>query len=183
MKSRIAALVATAFLVACSPVSQQTSVSTPVGQSQTVGIGDVMLRAESRESMPNAFGNADLFGRTRPTGISTVQYGGLRSGRAVLLRSGATISSTATTMNSTAMILPTQSTSSASGYIAGQPFNASGSSTGMAYIPPAGSTTTSAQQPTIPIEVDWRANPRVPIAGKMLVIERADAVSVTFSVE
>jgi len=177
------ALFLAATLAACSPVSQQTSVSSPMGQTQTVGIGDVMLRAESRESMPNAFGNADLFGRTRPTGFATVQYGGLRGSNAVLLRSGATVASTATTMNSTPTLMPTQSTSSASGYIGTRSFNASSTTTGMAYIPAAGSTTTSAQQPTIPIEVNWRSNPRIPVAGKTIVIERADAVSITFRVE
>jgi len=48
-------------LASCASIEQQTLVSTPLSQSLTAGVGDVILRAEGRESMPN------IFGRTRPT--------------------------------------------------------------------------------------------------------------------
>jgi hypothetical protein len=54
-------------LPSCASIQQQNVVATTVGQSLTAGVGDVVLRVEGRESMPNAFGHADLFGRTRPT--------------------------------------------------------------------------------------------------------------------
>jgi hypothetical protein len=75
-------------LVGCASIQQQNVVSTAVGQSLTAGIGDVVLRVEGRESMPNAFGRADLFGRTRPTGFTTIQYGGMQGDKIVLLRGG-----------------------------------------------------------------------------------------------
>lgn len=36
---------------------------------------------------------------------------------------------------------------------------------------------------TIPMEVDWRRNPRLPIAGQTLVIDAADARSIIFHIE
>lgn len=167
---RIAALaMAAALLAGCQAVQQQTAVVSPTAQTITAGVGDVMLRAEERESLPNAFGRADLFGRTRPTGITTVQYGGLRDGRAVLLRSGTAIQSTATTMSET----PGTATI----------FGARGNPVGWVETPPIGSQMTSAQLPTIPIVVDWRSRPRVPVAGRSIVILGADSTSVTFRVE
>src|SRR6516162_92917 len=77
-----------ALLVSCAPVAQQTVLSTPIGQDLTAGVGDVVLRAEGRENMPNILGRADLFGRTRPTGFTTIQYGGMQGNKVVLLREG-----------------------------------------------------------------------------------------------
>lgn len=130
---------------------------------QTVGVGDVMLRAEGRESMPNAFGTADLFGRTRPTGVTVVQYGGLRGGNAVLLRSGQAITSTATSMNSTPTVVSTRNST--------------------VVIPASGGQISGSQLPIIPVEVDLRRNPRVPVADRTIVIDEATATSITFVVE
>jgi hypothetical protein len=96
-------------------------VSTPVGQSLTAGVGDVVLRAEGRENMPNIIGRADLFGRTRPTGFTTIQYGGMQGNKVVLLRAGVTTQSDATTMNSTPLIVPTQQQSTISENVGGAP--------------------------------------------------------------
>ena len=121
---------------ACASVSQQTTISTPIGQSLTAGVGDVILRSESRESLPNVFGKADVFGRTRPAGFATIQFAGMQDGKVVFLRSGVITQSDATTMNSTGLLVSTREST--------------------VYIPPSGSTQTSATQPTIPIIVDWK---------------------------
>ena len=148
----------------CAPIQQQGNISTPVAQRLVAGVGDVVLRAEGRESMPNVFGAADIFGRTRPTGFETVQFGGLQGNKVVLLRSSVTTQSDATTMNSSGMVLSTQQR-------------------GVVYIPPAGSTSTSMQNPTIPVVVDWRANPRVPALGRTIVIEDANAMALSYRIE
>jgi hypothetical protein len=171
------------LLSGCASVQQQTIVSTPTGQSLTAGVGDVVLRAEGRESMPNAFGRADIFGRTRPTGFVTVQFGGMQGNKVVLLRSGVTTQSDATTMNSTGMIVPTQQQTAVYGNIGAAPVSATATTTGVGYIPPAGSTSVSTQQPTIPVLVDWRSNPRVPTAGKVIVIENATPTALIYRVE
>ena len=164
-------------LAGCGSVQQQTNVSTPVARNLTAGVGDVVLRAEGRESMPNVFGNADIFGRTRSTGFTTIQYGGMQGNKVVLLRAGVTTQSDATTMNSTPLLVPTQQQTNISGNVGMAPVSATATTTGMAYIPASGSTSVSSTQPTIPIVVDWMANPKIPAAGLIIVIETATPTS------
>jgi hypothetical protein len=45
------------------------------------------------------------------------------------------------------------------------------------------STSVSSSQPTIPIIIDWRTNPRVPAAGKVIVIEDATPTSLVYRIE
>lgn len=170
-------------VAACSPVQQQSVVSTPISQSLVAGVGDTVLRAEGRESMPNAFGRADIFGRTRPTGFTVIQYGGLQGDKVVLLRSGVLTQSEATTMNSTGMIMPTQQQTNISGMVGTQPISGTATTTGTTYVPPRGASSISSQQPTIPILVDWRKNPRVPVLGQTIVIEAASPTSVSYRIE
>jgi hypothetical protein len=177
------AVLPSVILAGCGPARQQTRLTTPIGQNLTAGVGDVVLRTEGRESMPNAFGGADIFGRTRPTGFTIIQYGGMQGDKVVLLRGGVTTQSEATTMNSTALLLPTQQRTSISGNVGSAPVSATATTTGMAYIPARGSTSVNSQQPTIPVVVDWRANPRVPAAGAVIVIEAATPTSLIYRIE
>jgi hypothetical protein len=178
----IAAYIFIVGLSACAPVQQQSFTATPVRQPLIAGVGDVVLRTDGRESMPNIFGNADIFGRTRPTGFATVQFGGMQGEKVVLLRSGVT-QSDATTMNSTPLVVPTQQTTSVYGTVGSRPVYGTSTTSGVTYIPPVGSTSTSSQQPTIPILVDWRSNQRVPALGKTIVIEAANSTSMTYHIE
>ncbi|WP_426613176.1 hypothetical protein [Bradyrhizobium sp. McL0616] len=151
------------LVAGCAQVSQQQNVATPVGQSLTAGVGDVILRVEGRESMPNALGGADIFGRTRPTGFTTIQYGGMQNGKVVLLRSGVVTQSEATTLNSTGDVVQTRH--------------------GALYVPPAGSTQTSVSQPTIPILVDLKTASSVPALGKTIVIQAATPTSLQYQIQ
>jgi hypothetical protein len=180
MNLRLIAVAALAAQCSCAPIQQTTNLATPVGQSIKAGVGDVILRAEGRESMPNAFGGADIFGRTRSTGIVFVQYGGARNGNAILLRSGVTTQSDATTMNSTGMLLPTQQNTSIYGTVGRTPVSGTAVSTGAVYIPPAGANVTSVQQPLVPIEINWRKDPRVQVGGQTIIVEAADERSIVY---
>lgn len=163
MRRSALALGVTLSLAGCADIAQQSQVASPVGQRATAGVGDVVLRVEGRESMPNVFGRADIFGRTRTTGFTTIQYGGMQGNNVVLLRSGVTTQSDATTMNSTGDLVPTRQ--------------------GTVYIPPAGANQTSVQQPNIPIVVDWRAHPAVPALGRTIVVESATPTALTYRIE
>jgi hypothetical protein len=180
---RLYLLVTTAFIVGCAPIQQKTNISTAVAQRLVAGVGDVVLRAEGRESMPNVFGGADIFGRTRPTGFETVQFGGMQGNKVVLLRSGVATQSDATTMNSTGMVLPTQQQTTLQGSVGMTPVAATATTNGAVYIPPSGSTSASIQTPTIPVVVDWRASPRVPALGHTIVIEDANATALVYRIE
>jgi len=158
----IAMLVAAVALAGCAPIQQTTKLATPVGQTVRVGVGDVILRAEERENLPNAFGRADIFGRTRSTGLVLVQYGGSQNGKAVLLRSGVATQSDATTMDSGVLVANQNSA---------------------VYVPPRRANVTALQQPSIPIEIDWRKNPRVPIGDRTIIVESADERSIVYHVE
>lgn len=158
--------------VACAPIQQSANLATPLRQSNTAGIGDTVFRAEGRESMPNVVGRADIFGRTRSTGVTILQYGGLHNGKVVLLRSGIVSQSEATTMNSSPTIVQTETS--------GRPLAVLG---GTRFIQPDPAPVTHFQQPAVPFEVDWRRNPRVPISGQVLVIEAANETSLTYHLE
>jgi hypothetical protein len=161
----IVVFITLAALAGCAPIQQTANISTPMGQSLQAGVGDEIIRAEGRDSLPNVYGRA--VGRTRPTGFTVVTYGGLRDGKALLLRSGVVTQSDATTMDGvgTATVVGGPNTATA------------------IYAPPRSPNVTSMRQPSIPIEVDWRRNPRVPVAGRMIVIETADATSIAYRIE
>ncbi len=65
-----------AFLAACSPVRMQESSSRPPGEARA-GVGEVMLRVSLRDNLPDEFGGADIFGRTRDRGFVELRYMGL----------------------------------------------------------------------------------------------------------
>jgi hypothetical protein len=100
-----------------------------------------------------------------------------------LLRDGVVSQSDATTMSSTGLLLPTQQSTHLQGSVGMTPVTATSTTTGAMYIPPRQANVTSMQQATIPIEVDWRRNPRIPVAGRVLVIEAADEVPITYRIE
>ena len=175
-----------AFLLAvmlsgCASVQQQAVVTTPVGQSRVAGIGDTILRVESSESLPNVFGRADIFGRTRPTGFTTIEYGGLQGNKVVLLRSGVVTESNATTLNTTGVV-PAQRQVNMSGTV-NSTLSGTATTRGRAHVRSTGLISVSSEQPTIPVVVDWRADRRVPMLGQTIVIEAANSISLTYHIE
>jgi len=80
-----------------------------------------------------------------------------------ILCSGVTTQSDATTMNSMGIVLPTQQSTSINGTVGTTPVAGTATSTGVVYIPPTGANVTTMQQPSIPIEIDWRREPSIPI--------------------
>src|SRR5690348_4924459 len=67
------------------------------------GVGDAVLDLKITEPLPNVFGKADIFGRTRDAGRVIVRYAGERDGTAFFARQNITINSTDTTMSRTPM--------------------------------------------------------------------------------
>jgi hypothetical protein len=167
MRNVVISFTFAASLAGCAPIQQTANISTPIGQSLRAGVGDEIIRTEGRENLPNVFGRADVFGRTRPTGLTVVQYRGLRDGKALLVRTGVITRSDATTVDGigTGTVVAGQNTATA------------------IYSPPRTPNVTNMQQPSIPIEVDWHRNSRVPVAGRTIVIEAADATSITYHIE
>jgi hypothetical protein len=175
-------LLAAVTLAGCQSIETSSKISEPLGRSLTAGVGDVVLRVDKRENMPNIFGKADLFGRTRPVGADVVQYAGMQDGKVVFIRSGVSISSTATTMNSTPLIVPTVSESTVNGSVGRTDVQGTITQRGTMYIPARGGETTSIPTASFPIVVDWHADPRLPIAGQTIVIDDATPTQVTYHI-
>ena len=62
---RVAALLVVLALAGCSPVEKRVVLDQAQSVELVAGIGDVMLRADVKEDLPNLWGRADLYGRTR----------------------------------------------------------------------------------------------------------------------
>ena len=72
------ALALTLFLVlGCETIEHKTDVKQQYNSPFTVGIGDPIYSANIEKNLPNAFGKADIFGRTTPTGIINVFFTGI----------------------------------------------------------------------------------------------------------
>jgi hypothetical protein len=89
-------------LTCCAPVQMRAQMDRPAGELY-VSAGDIVLRVQRADSLPNVFGRADLFGRTRDRGFSEVRYMGLNSaGSPVFRRRDVDIMTNETTMSRTA---------------------------------------------------------------------------------
>jgi hypothetical protein len=49
------------LLNACAPIKETMNVTTQTSQSLTAGVGDVVLRAENLQNLPNVFGASDIW--------------------------------------------------------------------------------------------------------------------------
>ena len=130
------AIPAFTLLVACASIEHKTSVVQPMGVERTAGIGDVVLRTMSEKSLPNAFGGADIFGRTTPTAQTTVVFEGTHQGKVIFSRRSMDIDTGATTMNSTPLLINPSSTTFASGQVGGTPFAGTSTTSGSPIVLP-----------------------------------------------
>jgi hypothetical protein len=110
MKSPLAFLIlllACVHLYGCADVQERSHiVGGRTGTPLSASVGDTVLRVAREKNLPNIVGKADIFGRTTPTGVETVQYLGVRDGRAFFKRRTVDVETGATTMNSTPLIIP-----------------------------------------------------------------------------
>jgi len=95
-------IVALAILVlGCAPVQMRSQIDRPAGESYA-STGDIVLRVHRTDDLPNVFGRADLFGRTRDRGVTEVRYMGLNaSGMPVFRRRDVDIMTNESTMSRT----------------------------------------------------------------------------------
>lgn len=103
--TRLSVVVLSALvLYGCSPVQTRTATSRPVGQVSVASIGDVIVRVQVSDDLPNVFGRADLYGRTRDRGFSELRYLGLDGqGNARFRRRDVEIMTNETTLTRTPM--------------------------------------------------------------------------------
>lgn len=169
-------------LAACNSVETKTTLATPAtGQVRTAGPGDVVMNFQSRRSLPNAFGRADLFGRTTNAGGTTLRYVGSRGGQAVFERNDVQVTSNATTMSETPLILPTTSRTNIHGSVGHVPVSGTATSTSYQFIPARGSSQYATAQR--PIQFGLGSGQSVTIEGRTLRVVRVGPASVEYRVE
>src|SRR5215831_13184785 len=80
-------LLACRCLSGCADVQERSHiVGGRTGTQLTASVGDTVLRVSREKNLPNIVGKSDIFGRKTPTGVDTVQYLGVKDGRAFFKR-------------------------------------------------------------------------------------------------
>lgn len=130
MYRHLVALLCVAMIGGCANIEHKSAVQQPMGKSLVAGAGDVVIRVTTSQSMPNVVGKADIWGRTTPTGETTVTYRGLSEGKAYFERRSIDIRTGATTMNSSPLILANTSRSTSTGTVGTTSFRMNTTTTG-----------------------------------------------------
>lgn len=183
------------LLVGCGEIRNTSRLSQPIDERLVAGVGDAIIEIATNESLPNLFGNADLFGRTRPTGKVIVTYLGIEQGRAIIERHTIRMQSTATTMNSTPIFIPQTSTTAYSGVatfsgmapsggVMGSTVS-SGSATTTAppiILPPSGSETQVISNDRIRVYLNLANDRRLIVEGREIIIEEATPAMVAYRI-
>ncbi|MCK7612353.1 hypothetical protein [Roseibium sediminicola] len=169
-------------LTACNSVETKTSLVTPTTHSvRTAGPGDVVMSFGSRRSLPNAFGKADAFGRTTNAGGTTVRYVGSRGGNAIFERTDVAVTSDATTMSETPVVIPSTTRTNISGTVGTVPVSGTATSTSYKFIPARGSSQYATQ--SRPIQFSLGKGQSVKVSGRTLRVVGVGASSVDYRIE
>lgn len=178
----IALLLSVLALAACNSVETKTSLVTPAtGRVMSAGPGDVVMSFQSKRALPNAFGKADVFGRTTNAGGTTVRYVGTRGGQAVFERSDVEVTSNATTMSETPLILPTTTRTNIDGTVGRYSVSGTATSTSSQFIPARGSSQYATA--SRPIQFSLGKGQSVKIFGRTLRAVRVGPASVDYHIE
>lgn len=164
---------ASLLLASCGSIQSGSRSSADLDRDLIAGPGDTVITVEKFESMPNLFGKADLFGRSRPTGRVEIIYMGAQQERAFFQRRNISIHSNATTMNSSATVIDNSSTTSFSGTsMYGGTFSGqSRTSAAPTIIPPSGSEEKVVGSDAVKVSVDLSgANPALVAEGYEITI-------------
>ena len=71
---RILMLAAIMALCGCATVKTEEVSNRALNEEIFASVGDVMLRVDVRENLPNVYGRADIYGRKRDRGFSEIRY-------------------------------------------------------------------------------------------------------------
>jgi hypothetical protein len=178
-------LLACAYLCGCADVQERSHiVGGRTGTPLTASVGDTVLRVSREKNLPNIMGKSDIFGRTTPTGVETVQYVGTKDGRAFFKRRTVNVETGATTMNSTPMVIPNTATTTSSGsvnvygpsgYGHGSYSAASTTTLPPTVIPAHPPTPVTMDEGSLLLSVDLSRKPaQLSVAGKTITVIGAD---------
>lgn len=195
MKWQCLLVVVALLATGCGAIKNSSRLAQTLNKPLVAGVGDAIIEIETRESLPNIAGKADIFGRTRPTGKIFVTYLGLEQGRAVFERYTIRVQSNATTMNSSPLVIPQTSTTTYSGSttiggtMPGGTFSGSAMSSGTAttsappiVLLPSGSETQVISNNRIVYFIDLTQSRRLIVEGHEIIVDEAFATSVKYKI-
>jgi hypothetical protein len=151
-----------------------TSVNVTENKEIYSSVGDVLLKVTLKDSLPNVFGKADIFGRKRDRGYIEIRFMGIvPDGRAVFRRRTVEILTNETTLS------PSQSWPRGPTVVQG-----GGYGTNVAIVGSQGGDATVERLPldTIEFALDLAKNRIVTVEGWQIEIRNADAGGVTYFV-
>lgn len=176
-------ILAVALLAACAPVEKRSELSSgaAVGTTRMAGPGDTVMEFRQTKPLPNAFGQADIFGRTTDAGTVTLRYLGVQNGRAIFERSDISISTDATTMNQTPMVVPHTSQTQMTGMIGTTPVAGSASTTSYSVVGPR--PTSGYVSSARPIGIALAPGESTTAEGRTLTLVRISGNSIEYRVD
>ena len=171
------------LLSACGTIEYQSSLAKPAatGRPYVAGVGDTVLDMKLTQSLPNAFGKADIFGRTRDAGRVTVRFMGFDDNQVIFMRHDVAIQSNETTLTQGPLIMPTYQTATVSGNIGWTPVWATRNSWGVTYVPPVPSYSYPIQSGQVQIAAPIGG--AVPVEGRRIKVLRIVDNGIEYSVE
>ena len=189
--SALLVLLACAYLWGCADVQERSHiVGGRTGTPLTASVGDSILRVAREKNLPNIAGKADIFGRTTPTGVETVQYLGAGDGMAFFKRRTVDVETGATTMNSTPLIIPNTATTIHSGSVNVYGPNGYGHGSYSGTSTSVGPPTVIPAHPPAPVVMDEgslllsvdlsRKPAQLSVAGKTITVLQADSSRLTY---
>jgi hypothetical protein len=133
-----------AIITGCAPTQHHAQLSNPTDTVLTAGVGEEIYHLNKTRDMPNAFGNADVFGRKVDNGSEEVRYLGMSSPNTIRLSfRNVDIYSDETTIRGSGTSFSQSNTTSSGnvmGNISGNQFNATGygrsTTTGVGFVAP-----------------------------------------------
>ena len=185
-------LLACAYLSGCADVQESSHiVGGRTGTPLTASVGDTVLRVSREKNLPNIVGKSDILGRKTPTGVDTVQYLGVKGGRAFFKRRSVNVETGATTMNSTPIVIPNMATTTQSGSVNVYGPNGYGHGSYSGTSTTVGTPTVIPAHPPSPmvmdegsllLSVDLSQKPaQLSVAGKTLTILQADSTRLVYT--
>ena len=95
----VTVIISVLALDGCGQIEQRHVLDKQKDTEITSGVGDLILRVSVKESLPNIYGKADIFGRTRERGFSEIRYMGMAHEMLVFRRRDVDIFTNETTIS------------------------------------------------------------------------------------
>ncbi len=167
-------------IVGCAPIEKQQTLVAGSASVVTVGVGDVVAKIQKTRDLKNAFGAADIWGRTTSEGYSEVRFAGVEpDGTIVLFRRDLVIETDEDVFTRSGMgVVSTNTYGSAS--VTGNTVTGSANSTTI-YTQPRQATTIVVPSGTFPIRIP-PGTTNVPFDTVTIQVISADAVSLTYRI-